>query len=86
MPHPKRPGEFNLLVVPSRPLRLRRFNNFRGQYKSLLGARQPLVIRSKVGTSAFWYRVRLAVDSRRDAEKLCSRLRAIGGSCLVQRN
>jgi SPOR domain len=62
------------------------FQQLQRTYKSLLGARQPLVIRSKVGTSAFWYRVRLAFDSRRDAEKLCSSLRAIGGSCLVQRN
>jgi len=62
------------------------FQQLQRTYKSLLGARQPLVIRSKVGTSAFWYRVRLAFDSRGDAEKLCSRLRAIGGSCLVQRN
>lgn len=62
------------------------FQQLQRTYKSLLGVRQPLVIRSKVGTSAFWYRVRLAFDSRRDAEKLCSSLRAVGGSCLVQRN
>jgi hypothetical protein len=62
------------------------FQQLQRTYRSLLGARQPLVIRSKVGTSAFWYRVRLAFDSRRDAEKLCSSLRAAGGSCLVQRN
>jgi cell division protein FtsN len=49
-------------------------------------ARQPLVIESKVGTSGSWYRVRVTADSRGDAEKLCSGLRAAGGSCLVQRN
>ena len=55
-------------------------------YKNLLMARQPLVIQSKVGTSGSWYRVRVATDSRVEAEKLCFGLRAAGGSCLVQRN
>ena len=55
-------------------------------YKNLLMARQPLVIQSKVGTSGSWYRVRVVTDSRSEAEKLCSGLRAAGGSCLVQRN
>jgi hypothetical protein len=55
-------------------------------YKSLLEARQPLVIQSKVGTSEFWYRVRVVSDTRTEADKLCSGLRAAGASCLVQRN
>jgi hypothetical protein len=75
-----------LIGSASQTTALASFQQLQRTYKSLLGARQPLVIRSKVGTSAFWYRVRLAFDSRGDAEKLCSRLRAIGGSCLVQRN
>jgi hypothetical protein len=75
-----------LIGSPSQTTALASFQQLQRRYQSLLGSRQPLVIRSKVGTSAFWYRVRLAVDSRRDAEKLCSSLRAIGGSCLVQRN
>jgi hypothetical protein len=36
--------------------------------------------------SGFWYRVRVATDSRIEVEKLCSDLRVAGGSCLVQRN
>jgi hypothetical protein len=75
-----------LIGSASQTTALASFQQLQRTYKGLLGARQPLVIRSKVGTSAFWYRVRLAFDSRGDAEKLCSRLRAIGGSCLVQRN
>jgi Transglycosylase SLT domain/SPOR domain len=75
-----------LVGSPSQTTALASFQQLQRRYKSVMGSRQPLVIRSKVGTSAFWYRVRLAVDSRRDAEKLCSSLRAIGGSCLVQRN
>jgi hypothetical protein len=75
-----------LIGSTSQATALASFQQLQRRYESLLGARQPLVIRSKVGTSAYWYRVRLAFDNRRDAEKLCSSLRAIGGSCLVQRN
>jgi Transglycosylase SLT domain/SPOR domain len=75
-----------LIGSPLEAAALASFQQLQRKYKSILGDRQPLVIRSKVGTSGFWYRVRLAVDSRREAEKLCSSLRAVGGSCLVQRN
>ena len=75
-----------LVGSASQAAALASFQQLQSIYKSLLGARQPLVLRSKVGTSAFWYRVRVVFDSRRDAEKMCSSLRAIGGSCLVQRN
>jgi Transglycosylase SLT domain/SPOR domain len=75
-----------LIGSPLQATALASFQQLQRKCRSILGTRQPLVIRSKVGTSVFWYRVRLAVDSRRDAEKLCSSLRAVGGSCLVQRN
>jgi predicted transglutaminase-like cysteine proteinase len=55
-------------------------------YNSLLGSRQPLVIRSSVGINADWYRVRIAMNNRGDAQSLCDGLRAAGGSCLVQRD
>ena len=62
------------------------FQQLQRTYRSLLETRQPFIIPSKVGTSSFWYRVRVATDNRVEAEKLCSGLRAAGGSCLVQRN
>jgi SPOR domain/Transglycosylase SLT domain len=62
------------------------FQQLQKAYKNFLEARQPLVIQSRVGTSGFWYRVRVATDSRIEAERLCSGLRAAGGGCLVQRN
>jgi predicted transglutaminase-like cysteine proteinase len=55
-------------------------------YNSLLGSRQPLVIRTKVGTDSYWYRVRVAAATRGAAETLCGDLRAVGGNCLVQRD
>jgi len=62
------------------------FQQMQRTYKALLQQRQPFVIRSQVGVGGFWYRVRIVTDSRNDADKLCSGLRAAGGSCLVQRN
>jgi hypothetical protein len=56
------------------------------RFESVLRAHQPLVIRTNLGKSSSWYRVRVGVASRESAERLCSSLRASGGSCLVQRN
>ena len=74
-----------LIGSPSQASALASFQQLQKIYK-LLETRQPFVIQSKVGTSGFWYRVRVVTDSRGEAEKLCSGLRAAGGSCLVQRN
>ncbi len=62
------------------------FQQLQKAYKGVLETRQPLILQSKVGTSGFWYRVRVATDGRSEAEKLCAALRAAGGGCLVQRN
>jgi hypothetical protein len=62
------------------------FRQLQKAHNNLLETRQPFVIQSKVGTNGFWYRVRVATETRGEAEKLCSGLRAAGGSCLVQRN
>jgi hypothetical protein len=82
---PKPTWGVQLIGRPSQASALASFQQLQRTYKSL-ETRQPFVIQSKVGTSGFWYRVRVATDSRGEAEKLCSGLRAVGGSCLVQRN
>jgi predicted transglutaminase-like cysteine proteinase len=53
-------------------------------YNGILGSRQPVVIKTNVGVGSYWYRVRIAAGSRGAAEELCSGLKALGGSCLVQ--
>jgi hypothetical protein len=75
-----------LIGGPSQASALASFQQLQRTYKNLLETRQPFVIESKVGTSGFWYRVRVATDTRSEAEKLCYGLRAAGGTCLVQRN
>jgi predicted transglutaminase-like cysteine proteinase len=65
---------------------LESYYKLRKSYDTLLGSREPVVNRSRVGTNASWYRVRVAADNRDDAERLCNSLRAAGGSCIVQRD
>ena len=85
---PQAPPGWGVQLVgsPSQASAVASFQQLQRAYKRLLEARQLLVIQSKVGTSGFWYRVRVATDSRSEAEKLCSDLRTAGASCLVQRN
>jgi hypothetical protein len=83
---PKLGWGVQLIGSPSRVSALTSFQQLQRAYKRILEERQPLIVESRVGTSGFWYRVRIATDSRVEADKLCSGLRAAGGSCLVQRN
>jgi hypothetical protein len=62
------------------------YHQLQRKYQTVLGSRQPLVIRSQVGRNASWYRLRIAAQTRAEAELLCGALREAGGSCLVQRN
>jgi Transglycosylase SLT domain len=59
------------------------------KHGTILGNYQPMVIRTttfKMSAGPIWTRVRIEADSRQVAETLCSRLRAAGETCLVQRN
>jgi hypothetical protein len=62
------------------------FHKMQKTYASVLGSHEPLILRSSAGRNASWYRVRIGADTRSDAERLCSSLRTVGGSCLVQMN
>src|SRR6516165_825667 len=65
---------------------LSRYAQLQKKYQAILGGREPLVVRTTMGNAAIWHRIRIAADTREAAETLCSRLRAAGGSCLVQSN
>jgi Transglycosylase SLT domain/SPOR domain len=62
------------------------YHQLQRKYQTVLGSRQPLVLRSQVGRNASWYRLRIAAQSLTEAQLLCGTLREAGGSCLVQRN
>jgi hypothetical protein len=75
-----------LLGNASEMAALAAYRKMQVRYRTVLQGHQPLVIRSPIGRSGYWYRVRVAADSLPGAEKLCASLRVVGGSCLVQRN
>ena len=59
------------------------------KHEAILGSYQPRVIRTttvKMNAAPTWIRIRIEAGSRQVAEALCSRLRAAGETCLVQRN
>jgi hypothetical protein len=72
-------GSSQIIVLAS-------FYQMQKAYRGVLGSQTPMVIRSAVGKNSSWYRVRVGAANRNDAERLCSNLRAAGGSCLVQPN
>jgi hypothetical protein len=95
---PKRPSPTSVIRSKSEPIwgvqligdasetnALAAYRPLQKRYTSILGSYQPLIIQNR-GKSASWYRVRVGTNTRESAEKLCSSLRAAGGSCLVQRN
>jgi Transglycosylase SLT domain len=58
------------------------------RYHSVLGDRAPMIIKRPIGgrRPSTWYFVRVAESSHDRANQLCSRLKSVGGSCLVSRN
>ena len=54
------------------------------KHEAILRGYQPVVVYTST-RSANWHRVRIEANSREVAEALCSKLRAVGGSCLLQR-
>ncbi len=58
------------------------------QYASLIGDREPIVIRSRgIGLGfATRYNIRIGDDDRSYLQKFCNKLMAAGGACVVLRN
>ena len=76
-----------LIGSPSEALALAEWRQLQQKYRAILGGQQPIFIHTPIGThGTFWHRVRVGASSLAEANVLCARLRASGGSCLVQRN
>jgi hypothetical protein len=59
------------------------------KHEAILSNYQPTVIRTttvKKSAVPIWTRIRIEAETRQTAETLCSRLRAAGETCLIQRN
>jgi hypothetical protein len=57
-------------------------------YASVIGGLSPFVLGTALRSRGFrpFYRVRLPAQSRPEAEKICNRLQAVGGACVVLRS
>jgi hypothetical protein len=69
----------------SRERALASFRRESGRYAGVLGEIQPMIIgtRLRARGNAPFFRVRVPAETRKEAESLCGRIRAAGGSCVV---
>jgi hypothetical protein len=85
---PKSPASWAVLLIGDRSEISARaaYSRLSKKHEAVLGAYQPVVVQTMgVNTTPIWHRVRIEANSRAAADSLCSRLRAAGASCLVQR-
>lgn len=54
------------------------------KHEAIFRGYQPVVVHTSTRSTS-WHRVRIEASSREVAHALCSKLRAVGGSCLLQR-
>lgn len=63
------------------------YRALQAKYPEELGGHQPLVRRADLGAKGIYYRAMVGpFGSSEQATELCSKLKAAGGSCIVQRN
>lgn len=64
----------------------RAFNRARRMYPSVLAGIEPMILRTRRTAGAGRWVALVGAPSRREAQRICARLRAIGGACVVQRS
>jgi hypothetical protein len=83
-----RPWGVQLSAGFSRARVLAAYSQIERQYRAFLENRDPMIIRTLLrsrGTGGF-YQVRVGVDTRAEANRLCADLSAKGAACMVLRN
>ena len=83
-----KPWGIELLAGFSRDRVVHAYAAIAAKYAEALAGTDTLILRDTFrsrGTRAF-YQVRAGADTRRDADRICTRLRAAGAACLVLRN
>ena len=67
---------------------LEQYHRMQSKFPAVLGDRKPLVMRSNTRSRgrATWYLLRVAEATREKADTLCSKLKSVGGACIVYRN
>ncbi len=61
------------------------YTNLQKRYSKLMGDRPPMVIGGRMGGRGrrVFYRVRVPMPSRKEADRLCADLKSAGASCIV---
>lgn len=68
-------------------LLLASFERIRRRYPSVIGEIKPYIFRTHLpGVRVASFAVRIVMDGRQEANRLCARLEAVGGACAVLRN
>ncbi|MEM7423747.1 MAG: lytic transglycosylase domain-containing protein [Pseudomonadota bacterium] len=65
---------------------LKAFNRARRKAGTVIGNRGAIIVRSKLVAGRRLYSARVGASSRSAARRLCGRIKAVGGSCVVRRN
>jgi cell division septation protein DedD len=63
------------------------FRALQAKYPDVLGGKQPIIRRADLGAKGIFFRAMVGPFASADqATDLCSKLKAAGGNCLVQKN
>ncbi|MCU0831640.1 MAG: SPOR domain-containing protein [Rhizobiaceae bacterium] len=81
------PGGFAMQISsqPSEAAAMKSLQDLSGRFGSILGGRDYAIQKAQVEGKGTFYRVRILASSREDANALCARYKAAGGSCFVTR-
>ncbi|MBK8456735.1 MAG: SPOR domain-containing protein [Phyllobacteriaceae bacterium] len=80
-------GEWSIQIAsqPSKEGAQASYKSLSGKFGSILGGRGVSIIQAEVAGKGTFYRVRVPAGSKADANELCARYQAAGGSCFITR-
>jgi hypothetical protein len=87
--HPAATGGFNVQLLAQKTEEEAQvsFRALQAKYPSVLSGREPVIRRKDLGDKGVFYGAQVGpFASREEANQLCSKLKSLGGSCLVQKN
>jgi hypothetical protein len=72
----------------SRARAIAAYSSLQKRFPALLGGRPPMIIATRVGGrgNRVLYRMRVPMQSKREADRFCASLQQAGGNCIVFRN
>lgn len=82
------PWGVQLIAGPNKDRALENYRALQSRFGRILADQQPTILTTRLGGRGqrSYYRIRVAFERRAQADGLCRRLRAAGGSCLATKN